>query len=68
MLGLFCYRCGHKLRDDANYCSFCGTPVDKTGETSTQKDYQLQSNPSKHDTVDVIIDAKNESENKKQIL
>lgn len=60
---MFCYRCGHKLRDDADYCSFCGTPVDKTEETSPLKDCQCQSNPSKDDMVDTITDDKNDKTN-----
>ncbi|MGN0797313.1 MAG: zinc ribbon domain-containing protein [Christensenellales bacterium] len=26
---MFCYNCGKEIRDDANYCAFCGTRVSK---------------------------------------
>lgn len=26
---MFCYNCGKDIRDDANYCAFCGARVSK---------------------------------------
>lgn len=28
---MFCHKCGHKLIDGSEYCSYCGTKIDTTG-------------------------------------
>lgn len=34
---MYCNQCGHKIKDTANFCKWCGEPIDATEETSERK-------------------------------
>ena len=42
MADIECARCGHHNNPDANFCSSCGAPVERTGDQQDRPTIQLQ--------------------------
>ena len=56
MADVFCTNCGHKNTAEANFCSSCGTPLDKLDDPTTIT-FQIEgANPEGDDEVNVDLD------------
>ena len=57
MTDVFCSNCGHKNPVDANFCSSCGQPLDKSADDPTTITFQIEgANPEGEDEISVDLD------------
>lgn len=50
---MFCINCGHKIEDNAKFCSECGTTQQETSQTSTHN-VGNHSNPAPRSTIQTV--------------
>jgi hypothetical protein len=54
---VFCNNCGHKNHTDANFCSSCGTPLEKAADDPTTITFQIEgANPEGDDEINIDLD------------
>ena len=57
MADVFCKNCGHKNSIESNFCSSCGTALEKPGDDSTTITFQIEgANPEGDDEIQVDLD------------
>ena len=57
MTDVFCSNCGHKNPVDANFCSSCGTPLEKSADDPTTITFQIEgANPEGEDEINIDLD------------
>ena len=57
MTDVFCANCGHKNPVDANFCSSCGTALEKSADDPTTITFQIEgANPEGDDEINVDLD------------
>jgi hypothetical protein len=54
---VYCNNCGHKNNADSNFCSSCGTPLDKAPDDPTTITFQIEgANPEGEDEINIDLD------------